>query len=1165
MNHSADFIEALTSPDRRFGEVPFYWWNGDALDKERIADQIRMLAEKGLAGVQINYAHINGGGESNLPHGGHGKSIPGTPEQFSEEWWEFFAFAAKECEKYSMSIGMGDYTIAWIGNGYFTDKVASLPGMHAHNLSCEKKMLFSGDEEVFTEDVLFAVTYEDAECEKPVLIYEKGKGVLSPVRGLCEAYIIHCLETENSIDPMNPLCGEKLVEIYFKEFERRVPDVKPGTLNYFFQDELMFGADVRTLWNNSLREEMLKKYSYDIALFLPHLFFHLGRITPKIRLEISDVKTEIMEKCYFIPVFEYHSSRGLIYGCDQSGRGTDPAEFSDYFRTVRWFTAPGNDTPGRAADLIKVKVNSSIAHLYNRPRVWLEGYHSSGWGTTLDSITAPTSDNFIFGANLLNLHGLYYSTNGGFFEWAPPDFHFRMPYWDDEKAWLDKYKRMSQLLTTGAHRCDIAIYYPVSSCDYGENHLRCTEDTFNCAKYMFSSGADFDFIDFQSIEKAECIDSLLKTETEGYKALVFAGVDCIRYSSIKKAGQLLENGGCVVFCGMTPYASDRAGLYDPVLQKDIDEMLSHRNCILAASPKEALSFINSVITRSFLHENKDREKVYVHTRVHGEDTLFFVRYAEKNSICRFEAEGIPYLLDTDNGETVRLMGAVATEKFSYVKMPLDKDKDTLILFTYDELDFDRELDTKSASEERIIKETALDGYWDFSLLPTLDNKYGDYYLPEGGIIGAQARFFDVTPVKDTSLFPEHYEFTDLAFCRSEAVKKIGCKENRYELCEYISANKSITESKSFLFRGEEYSSEIVEFHDRYAYIAKDYTGSLFEQGHHGLKGKIYNDNIIFDSDSIFFTYVCSPEDTTAFIKTGDILPEYIFLNSEEIKKDTVRLKKGKNLLCLSYKYDPSHISNYRNNGNIRRTSFYITIKEPSVCDKPLCTEAFANPDYYRFSQKCNEQSIFCFRFNSVPGFEDFEGGFFGELLCAFNNKEKMTVEFLGEGNLGTRLYKAQTNNISPDISEVIFFVKAKKGYEYTGIIPEPLNLSAKKGRILCKSFSDSALRNYSGKLIYEKDVELERINPDERFILELSEVGATARIEINGTEAAILTYGPYSTDITKHIVNGSNHIKITVSTTLCNHYSTIPSRYSNFPQDSVSGLSGPVKIVIKEM
>lgn len=1165
MNSSDVFLKALSSPEREFGEVPFYWWNGGELDKERIASQIKMLADKGLAGVQVNYAHINGGGENNVPHGGHGKSIVGSPEQFSDAWWDFFAFAAKECEKYGMSIGMGDYTIAWIGNGYFTDKVAALPDMHAKNIACEKKMLFAGDEAEFGDDVLFVITYLDRECTSPVCIYEKDKGILSPIKGMCEAFVITIGECDNSIDPLNPDSGKQLVKMYFKEFERRVPDVKKGTLNYFFQDELMFGTDIRTLWNGNLRTEIQKKYGYDVALFLPHLFFNLGNITPKIRLDTADVKTSLMEENYFKPVYEFHAERGLTYGCDQSGRGTQPDEFSDYFRTVRWFTAPGNDTPGRAADLIKVKVNSSIAHLYSRPRVWLEAYHSSGWGTTLDSITAATSDNFIFGANLLNLHGLYYSTDGGFFEWAPPDFHFRMPYWDDEQAWLDKYKRMSRLLTTGTHRCDVALYYPVSSCDYGENAKECTRFTFDCAEFFFEKGLDFDFIDFQSIDSAECKNGKLTTQTESYKALIFAGVDAVRYSCIQKAQKLLDCGGTVVFCGITPYASDRAGLGDRVLNEEIETLLSHKNCTLAPSFSEAVEFINSHITRSFLPDPEQTDKVYVHTRLLDNSTLYFVRYADKDSVCRFEAEGTAYLLNTDKSEVIRLNGTVAKDGFVFVKMPLAPTLDTLILFTKDDIFFDKELNTSGFGEMQIKQIIPLDGYWDFSLSPTLDNTYGDFYMPKGGIIGAEARFFDVIGTNGDEEIPDNFEFSSLPYCHSLSFKKISCGENTSELCEFLANNPHCADCESFEFDSTEYRVEIPLLHDRYLYISKDFEASKLEQGHHGLKGKIYNDNIVFESNCVFCTYVYSSADSKAYLKTGDIKPEKIFLNGNEITQDEIFLKKGKNFLCAFYIHDDTQKVNYRNRTNIKRTSLFVTAENPKKTDFPLSADAFANPDYFKLSKDGKTSSMFCFRFYSVPALQSFTANVFGEITAAYSNKEKADVTHIGRGNFGGNKYRVDIPIICPDVSEIVFFVKPENGIEFTGLIPEPITLQSGKGRIKCQDLSSvGALVNYSGKCIYEKDIEVQKLYPDEKFTLEIKDAAATLNIEINGLTAAVLTYRPFTADITDFIQNGQNHIKITVSNTLCNHYSTIPSRYSNFPQDASYGLMGEVNLIISE-
>ena len=50
--------------------------------------------------------------------------------------------------------------------------------------------------------------------------------------------------------------------------------------------------------------------------------------------------------------------------------------YVDYFGTMRHYIAPGNDQSGDA------KPHESIADLYRRPRVWMEGFHSSGWGQT---------------------------------------------------------------------------------------------------------------------------------------------------------------------------------------------------------------------------------------------------------------------------------------------------------------------------------------------------------------------------------------------------------------------------------------------------------------------------------------------------------------------------------------------------------------------------------------------------------------------------------------------------------------------------------------------------------------------------------------------------------------------------------------------------------------
>ena len=1164
-NQDHSFITALISPDRSFGEVPFYWWTGDKLNKERLTRQLEALAAKGVAGVQINYAHMDRGGEKGLSYGGAGRTIPGDPAQFSEAWWEMFSHAARECERLGMGIGVGDYTLAWIGNGYFTDRLAHTPGMNGREMTCEKRLLRPGEEEALGGDVIAAVAYPDEGCALPDILYTEEAGWLRPLTEAREAYIVSGHIMPLSFDPMHPDCGKTLVDLFFKEFERRLPDLKPGTLNYFFQDELLFGCDVKRLWRENLREGIQKKYGYDVLGFLPHLFYDLGDFTPKLRMDVADVRSELMEEGYFKPVYDFHASRGMIYGCDQSSRGKRPDEFGDYFRAVRWFTAPGNDTPGRAADMIKVKVNSSIAHLYGRPRVWLEGYHSSGWGTTPESITAPTSDNFLFGANLLNLHGLYYSTNGGFFEWAPPDFHFRMPYWDDLEQWLLKYKRLAALLTAGTHRCDAAIYYPVSSCNYGENAGQCVGATFAVAEHLMEHGLDFDFIDHQSLERADCAGGALNVAGERYRALLFCGVDCVRYSAVQKAKEMLDNGGTVVFFGILPFASDRAGKHDALLEEELQAMLKSPRCLLTDDAAALLPFLNGRITRSFLPDADCTGRVYAARRVNGNENLFFVRYAPKGSVCRFEATGTPYLLDAYTGEMALLTRTVAKDGFTFIRMPLDKNEDTLILFTDETVVYDREIDTAGPEEPETVRVAEPDGEWRVTLLPTLDNTYGDFYLPAGGVIGPQARFFDCAAAEGTTE-DGAYAFTGLAYCQDLSVRKLETPGQTAFVCEYLAATPKAAAKKKFHLKENEYRFAPLPLHGRYGYVCTDdYETRLCEQGHHGLKGKIYDDNLYFREDCVFVTDVYAEEDAEAFLLQGGYPAEKLFLNGEEIAPgtETVRLRKGRNRVVTGFVYDRDRCPDYRNRGEVKRATLrFARTKTPRATGIPLAVSAFANPDYYRFCGVDARGNVFRYRFGAVPGFAGFTANVFGELLSAEADGIPLRVTAEGEGRFGGNRYRATAISPFSRIPEVTFTLREREGYAFTAALPEPFDLlCADNGLLPCGDTSRmGALVNYSGKIRYTRTIELEKIELDERFLLEIGDAGATVRAEINGKTAAVFTYRPFTADITEYVVNGENEISLTVSNTLCNHYATVPSYYSNFPRDAKSGLIGPVRI-----
>ena len=1149
MNEYTDFITPLRHPAAKYGEVPFYWWSGEPLDKPRLRRQLETLAAAGIAGVQVNYAHAYKGGEEDLPYGGAGRSLPGEPYQFTDEWWDFFGYAARVCEELGISVGVGDYTLAWLGNGFFTDRVAETPGMLARELSAERKMLF-GPEDAAGDDLLAVVAYEDAACERPRILYEKGKDLPFPY-GCYDAFVLRLRTVPRSLDPLHEDSGRLLTDLYFGEFMRRLPDLKPGTLNYFFQDELLFGADVKRLWRENLREAVEEKYGYDPLGYLPHLFYHLGPLTAKIRLDIADVRTELAERNYFRPVYEFHASRGLIYGCDQSGRGRQPDEFSDYFRTVRWFTAPGNDTPGRAADLIKVKVNASIADLYDRPRVWLEGYHSSGWGTSLASITAPTDDNFLYGANLLNLHGLYYTTNGGFFEWAPPDFHFRMPYWDDEKSWLDTYKRLSAILTTGRHACDAAIFYPVSSFDFGENADACRDETFRTAEYLFDRGVDFCFIDHQSVGAATVENGALTLPNASFRAVILCGADCVRFSVLQKLRAFAEAGGCVLFTGITPYESDLPPARRGELKETLAAILAQPGAALCQTDAETLSALNGRILRRFFPDADDPSaKTYCTSRILDGQTLFFTRYCTKDTVCRFHAVGQPFLLDPERGTVTRLLGTVAANGFTFVKMPLDGERDTLLLFTDDYVPFDGELNTAGFAPDAPDRTVPLDGEWTLTLQPTLDNAWGDFYKPAGGVIGAQARFFTAA----TPTGAPAYE-GELPYCRTCASTRLTGGENVFETCRRYSCPGTVPE------RGE-----TLPLHDRYGFVLreKNTENACREQGYHGLKGRIHEHNFVFEEDAVLLTDVVCDAPTEAYWILSGVRPDVLYLNGEKIGDEAapVRLPAGRSRIAAGFIYDRNLCPDYVNRAPLKRAEVRLArTPTPRETGFPLAVNAFGNPDYLRLSPIGGAPETVAFSCVAAPGTYGFTGCFFGELIRAELNGEPLTIEETGTGFFGGRSYRA-VGSRHARAPRLTLTVRPDPGLGGTGAIPEPVSLLCGEGLLPCGDAATvGALKNYSGKLVYQKTVRA-RLYEGERAVLSLGDVGVTARVQINGREAAVLTHPPYACDATAFLTDGDNEVRVTVSNTLCNHYATVPSAYANYPEDAGSGLIGPVSLRI---
>ncbi|HWS01443.1 MAG TPA: glycosyl hydrolase, partial [Prolixibacteraceae bacterium] len=570
-----DVLPGFRTPPRGYGEVSFYWWIGDTLTQDRILWQLDQLKDKGITGLQINYCHTDKGGAS------YGLTYPSQPALFSEKWWKLFQWFLKEAKQRDMSVSLSDYTLGAAGQGWFVDEMLEEnPKLHGTKLEARLFEVKGGMEfrSTLPADLLSAYAFPVVEGKPSVL---KQLNLMPSVRnsdlvwkapaGDWKIVVVYKTTVNTSFDPMNPLSGPKTIEKFYQRFEDHCPGEGGKGLNFFFSDELQFGIR-GFLWNDSFSAEFKKRKGYEITPELSHLFIDLSPRSYKIRMDYNDVMVALSEDGFFKPVYKWHYDRGMLFGCDHGGRGRDVTEFGDYFRTQRWMSGPGCDQPGLGRDMIKNKVASSIAHLYERPRTWLEGFYGSGWGTSSEEVADATFANFAMGHNLLSLHGLYYTTHGSWWEWAAPDNHFRQPYWSGMGSFLKCSERLSYVLSQGHHRCDVAIIYPVSPTVAGLKGKESTETAFAIARDLYPGGIDFDFMDDESLYKSKVENEELLVSGEKYKVLILPALSAVQFETMTKALSFFRAGGIVFAVGALPEASNRIGGNDPKLQAICMEM-----------------------------------------------------------------------------------------------------------------------------------------------------------------------------------------------------------------------------------------------------------------------------------------------------------------------------------------------------------------------------------------------------------------------------------------------------------------------------------------------------------------------------------------------------------------------------------------------------------------
>jgi hypothetical protein len=372
-------------------------------------------------------------------------------------------------------------------------------------------------------------------------------------------------------DYFSPEACRALLTTVHGEYERRAGRWFGDVIVGSFQDEL---PNLPT-WGPQFAEQFRKRKGYDLLPRLIDLWEGDGKAAQRTRTDYQQVRAELAEEAFFRPFFEWHERHGLICGFDQMGPARDghPVAsvkyYADYLRTHRWYGAPGSDHHG------ETKIHSSLAHLNGRKRVWIEAFHSSGWGGTLEETFDWLLPWIRAGANLYNPHAAYYSTRGGWYEWAPPSTCWRQPYWKHYPVFSGAVSRLCYLLAQGHHVCDIGLLYPTTTV---QANLTLTEplppakEALNCYAALVGSmhwnrtkpgildndRRDYDVLSDDALEQAEVRGGRLRIREESYQTVILPACSVLREETARVLCRFVEDGGHLIAIGTWPKPLDES-------------------------------------------------------------------------------------------------------------------------------------------------------------------------------------------------------------------------------------------------------------------------------------------------------------------------------------------------------------------------------------------------------------------------------------------------------------------------------------------------------------------------------------------------------------------------------------------------------------------------------
>ncbi|MCC6487864.1 MAG: hypothetical protein IT364_10225 [Candidatus Hydrogenedentes bacterium] len=575
----------------------FWFWPGNAVTREEITWELQQMHEKGLGGVLLNSAFGPLYERGSIPY-------------LSDEHLAMLRHAVLTARDLDMKVTL-NFSGGWVFGGFWVAPEERSQSLVPAFVELTGLQTFSGELPRFEKasdhrgeiqvadipdiDKLVAVVagrVVDGTIDADSLI-----DLTSRVKGTSLAWHAPAGSWRIMAFWLKPT-GQRTVAKDFGQDHWCVDHFSPTAMKHycdfiggkFYQavgDE--FGKTVEALhcdsfemaslpngfyWSDGLMAEFRQYKGYDLAKYLPALWWPVGDISPKIKYDVNDFLHHAGMKIFVETFVNWCHDHHVKASMEPYGFTTDTLENTGAVDLPFMEVTPGEKdaVPWFDTRIGPRRYVASGANQYGRNVVGVEAYTFIHWElyrATLEELKIASDGFLCAGANQFYNHLYCYTPEREIapsraLPWEVVLNHTNI-WWKHYGLLSDYLARCCYLLRLGSPRKDIAVYSPLAN--------QWTLDVQNCRKWtrefywgglgklIAANGYDFDLINDDVLQHhADLHDGKIRAGAMSYRVLILPNIQAMPLATLQAVREFVQDGGVAVALECVPESS--TGLTD---------------------------------------------------------------------------------------------------------------------------------------------------------------------------------------------------------------------------------------------------------------------------------------------------------------------------------------------------------------------------------------------------------------------------------------------------------------------------------------------------------------------------------------------------------------------------------------------------------------------------